>query len=91
MSKFKPGDLVVVVNKINGEPLHATGMVGTIRSECDSCECGITSSILTGLSFYQVNGLPGFCYRENVLKKIDGDRPAVTTKTEETHDQPVEA
>ena len=83
---FKPGDLVLILG--NNEN---TGSVTSIARRCDVCACALLSLISTGLSFYQLNGIPGSCFRENILKKIDGDRPKAETKTDETRDAPVEA
>lgn len=86
MNAFKPGDLVVVLGSNKN-----SGCVSSVASKCIGCECAIFSEMLDGLSFYQLTGIADMCFRENVLKKIDGDRPKAETKTDETRDEPVEA
>ena len=90
--KFKPGDLVIIVGTGAHTACRADiGKIATIKSRCSSCHCGIMAELVLNLSFYQLNGFPNGCYREDALRKIDGDRPRVETKTEETRDEPVAA
>lgn len=91
MNAFKSGDLVVIVASPDGSAAENVGMVSSIRSRCSACECGILSALLNDRSYYQLNAFPGVCYREDVLKKIEGDRRRDATNTEETRDAPVEA
>lgn len=86
MNAFRPGDLVVVLGSNKN-----SGCVSSVASQCSGCECAIYSEMLHGLSFYQLTGIADTCFCERVLKKIDGDRPSAETKTDETHDAPVEA
>lgn len=85
MNTFKPGDLVVIT-----APSADAGQISGVKARC-CCECSLFSEIFRGLSYYQLSAFPGICYRENVLKKIDGDRPRVETETEETRRAPVAA
>jgi hypothetical protein len=88
--KFKPGDLVLIVGSGELTACRADiGKIGTVNRRCDSCHCGMMAELLFNLSFYQLNGFPNGCYREDALKKIDGDREK--TRTEETRDAPVAA
>lgn len=91
MTIFKPGDLVIIV----GAGEHSScrqyiGKIGSIKSRC-ACPYSMFAERGFNLSFYQLNGFPNGCYREDALKKIDGDRPRVETETEETRRAPVAA
>lgn len=91
MNAFKPGDLVMVMNSPDGSMHAIAGHVSTIASRCSGCECALFSELTLGLSFYQLTALPGSCFRESILKKIEGDSRSASTKTDETRDAPVEA
>jgi hypothetical protein len=86
--KFKPGDLVLIVGTPDGHCQGDIGKVGTIKKQCD-CVTEALINMFRNLSYYQLNGFPNHCYREDALKKIDGDREKA--KTDETRDAPVAA
>jgi hypothetical protein len=76
--KFAPGDLVIVIEG------PTAGCVGSIRSLC-SCFIAQLVRASKGFEFYEVTGLDEHCYREDILKKLDGYRePRTTEETKET-------
>lgn len=74
---------------IGGRPDSARdcGKVGIITAMC-LCQVSFLCASLLRIPFYRIESL-GACYREDVLKKIEGDGRRV--ETPETRDAPVAA